>query len=81
MSRNACLQAPLLAYNNFVEALFSLNCCREVVSAAASQAAEDGGGYVGVSAEDAGHVMGASPAARAKRDVIYRWLNHLFTCS
>lgn len=65
-------KAPLLAYNNFVEALFSLNCCREVVPAAASQIGEDGGGYVGVSAEDAVHIMGASPAARAKRDVIYR---------
>lgn len=69
-------QAPLLAYNSFVEALFSLNCCREGLAAGAlaSQSLEDAG-PVGISAEVAAPVTGSSPPARAKRDVIYEWVS------
>ena len=67
------LQAPLLAYNSFVEVVFSLNRCREGLAASAlqSQGPEDAGNAVHISAEDLPPTAGPSPAARAKRDVIY----------
>ncbi len=59
------MQAPLLAYNHFVEALFVLNDCREGVHGGASVALTDGGA-------EARHLKGSAPAMRAKRDAIYR---------
>lgn len=72
-SEQICVQAPLLAYNSFVEVVFSLNRCREGLAATAlqSQGAEDAGGVADMSAEDAAPTAGPLPAARAKRDVIY----------
>ncbi len=61
----SAVQAPLLAYNHFVEALFVLNDCREGVHGGASVALTDGGA-------DARHLKGSAPATRAKRDAIYR---------
>ena len=65
VSKDTGLQAPLLAYNHFVEALFVLNDCREGVHGGAGIAMTDGGA-------DGRHLKGASPAMRAKRDAIYR---------
>jgi hypothetical protein len=67
------VQAPLLAYNSFVEVVFSLNRCREGLAATAlqSQGPKDAGGLADMSAEDLAPTAGPSPAARAKRDVIY----------
>lgn len=69
----AVAQAPLLAYNHFVEAVFVLNECRAGLQAA------------GVPEEGLSQVLGSSPgsggggafsltgqACRGKRDIIYR---------
>jgi hypothetical protein len=67
------VQAPLLAYNSFVEVVFSLNRCREGLAASAlqSQGHEDSAGAGDMGAEDVAPTAGPSPAARAKRDIIY----------
>lgn len=66
------MQAPLLAYNHFVETVYSLNDCREGIAAGvrASQQAEQPASLPADGA--AADVRGSSLAARAKRDTIYR---------
>ncbi len=66
------MQAPLLAYNHFVETVYSLNDCREGIAAGlgASQPAEQPASLPADGA--AADVRGSSLAARAKRDTIYR---------
>ena len=68
------MQAPLLAYNHFVEALFVLNDCREGVHGGAGVALSDGGA-------DVRHLRGSSSAMRAKRDAIYRRDGFVLFCA
>ena len=70
-----CMQAPLLAYNHFVEALFILNDCREGLHGGGSAAAmADVGDAFSHSHLGGGHQLrGSCPQLRAKRDTIYRW--------
>ena len=62
-------------YNSFVEVVFSLNRCREGLAATALQSQghgpEDSAGLVDAMTEDLAPTAGPSPAARAKRDIIY----------
>ena len=73
MSHSA-LQAPLLAYNHFVEAVFVLNECRPGLQAAAPE--EDPIALTqlmaGPVAAGACRLIGSDEATRAKRDTIYR---------
>ena len=81
------MQAPLLAYNHFVEALFVLNDCRAGLCACAAVGGSAHDGPPAASQADAGgealsQVVGApggpgslagpSPQAREKRDAIYK---------
>ena len=64
-------QAPLLAYNHFVEALFVLNDCQAGLhagGAAAAALAND----VAASSRDAFCLKGSSPRTRGQRDAIYK---------
>lgn len=74
-SAACCVQAPLLAYNHFVEALFVLNDCREGLHGGGSAAAmADVGDAFSHSQLGGGHqLQGSCPQLRAKRDTIYRW--------
>jgi len=68
------MQAPLLAYNHFVEAVFVLNECRPGLQASASDndpisLTQMTAGQV---AEGACRLTGSEEATRAKRDTIYR---------
>ena len=63
-------------YNSFAEVVFSLNRCREGLAATALQSQGQGPEDVGscpgdMLTEDLVPTVGPSPAARAKRDVIY----------
>ena len=60
-------QAPLLAYNHFVEAVFALNECRASLHAAGPF--DDAHLHVAPGANGGPSLAG--PAARAKRDTIY----------
>ena len=68
------LQAPLLAYNHFVEAVFVLNECRPGLQATAAE--DDPVSLTqivaGPAAQGAYRLTGPDPAIRAKRDTIYR---------
>ena len=68
------LQAPLLAYNHFVEAVFVLNECRPGLQATAAE--DDPVSLTqimsGPAAQGACRLTGAEPANRAKRDTIYK---------
>ena len=70
------LQAPLLAYNDFVEAVFVLNECRPGLQAAAAE--DDPISLTqlmaGPVAAGACRLTGPDKATRAKRDTIYRCL-------
>ena len=70
------MQAPLLAYNHFVEALFVLNDCREGLHGGGSAAAmADMGDAFSHSQLGGGRrLQGSCPQLRAKRDTIYRWV-------
>ena len=68
------LQAPLLAYNHFVEAVFVLNECRPRLAASGSE-----GDPVSLTqiagppaSQGACRLTGADKDTRAKRDTIYR---------
>ena len=68
------VQAPLLAYNHFVEAVFVLNECRPGLLAAAID--EDPISLIQLTASPAAagacRLTGPDEATRAKRDTIYR---------
>lgn len=85
--QRARVQAPLLAYNHFVEALFVLNDCRAGLQQTCAAWGPSQGGPESLSQGDAGaetlsQVVGApggpgslagpSPQARGKRDAVYR---------
>ena len=68
-------KAPMLAYNHFVESLFVLNDCQAASRAGRTLAPGGGGGSELMSISGgAMHLAGASPAMRAKRDVVYHTL-------
>lgn len=76
------MQAPLLAYNHFVEAVFVLNECRPGLQAAAANDDPISLTQVmaGPAAEGACRLTGPNEAARAKRDTIYKcvpWMFHV----
>jgi condensin-2 complex subunit D3 len=62
------LQAPLLAYNHFVEALFALNECRAALHASSGEASSS---VAAPALPGAFSLAGAGAAMRAKRDTIY----------
>lgn len=68
------LQAPLLAYNHFVEAVFVLNECRPGLAASGSEGDPISLTQVGgpPASQGACRLTGADEATRAKRDTIYR---------
>jgi hypothetical protein len=72
---HTALQAPLLAYNHFVEAVFVLNEYRPGLQTAAAE--EDPLSLTQVMAAPvaagACRLTGPEEATRAKRDTIYRW--------
>jgi hypothetical protein len=67
-----CLQAPLLAYNHFVEAVFVLNECRSGLQS--EGLADEPLSQLTGSADSRAvcSLAGPSPTSRAKRDTIYR---------
>lgn len=66
------LQAPLLAYNHFVEALFVLNDCRAGLHGGGSAALISDTDSSEAGQSNLTHLKGSSPSARAKREAIYR---------
>lgn len=66
------LQAPLLAYNHFVEALFVLNDCRAGLHGGGSAALISDTDSTEAGQSSLVHLKGSSPSARAKREAIYR---------
>ncbi len=71
-------QAPLLAYNHFVEAVFVLNECRAGLQA--SGPLEEPPSQALGSEEAAGAFSLAGPSSRGKRDTIYRWVAPRAAC-
>ena len=67
-----CLQAPLLAYNHFVEALFVLNDCRAGLHGGGSVALISDTDSAQAGESNLAQLQGSSPSARAKREAIYR---------
>lgn len=66
------LQAPLLAYNHFVEALFVLNDCRAGLHGGGSAALISDSDSAEAGESNLAQLQGSSPSARAKRGAIYR---------
>ena len=68
------LQAPLLAYNHFVEAVFVLNECRPGLAASGSEGDQISQTQVAgpPASQGACRLTGPDKATRAKRDTIYR---------
>lgn len=74
------MQAPLLAYNHFVEAVFVLNECRAGLHASGPPE-EPLSQTVGSGAEARGAFSLTGQASRAKRDTIYRCADFPLRCS
>ena len=74
IERPVGLQAPLLAYTHFVEAVFVLNECRPGLQAGAAEDDPVSLTQVlaGPPAQGACRLTGPDPANRAKRDTIYK---------
>ena len=66
------LQAPLLAYNHFVESLFVLNDCRAGLHGGGSAALISDTDSSEAGESNLAHLKGSSPSARARREAIYR---------
>ena len=71
MAGAGAVQAPLLAYNHFVEAVFVLNECRTGLHASGGPSEEPLSQTAG-SAEASGAFSLTGQACRTKRDTIYR---------
>lgn len=65
-------QAPLLAYNHFVEALFVLNDCRAGLHGGGSAALVSDIDMADATEGKLAQLKGSAPSARAKREAIYR---------
>ena len=70
------MQAPLLAYNHFVESLFVLNDCREGLHGAVGNSSQDDPQAALPSQDGHGafNLAGSAPHMQAKRDTIYRYI-------
>lgn len=68
------MQAPLLAYNHFVESLFVLNGCRAGLHGGGSAATLSDMDGADASDSNLAKLKGSSAAARLKREAIYRCL-------
>ena len=66
------MQAPLLAYNHFVESLFVLNDCRAGLYGGGSAAMLSDMDGADAADSNLAQLKGNSASARHKRDVIYR---------
>ena len=66
------MQAPLLAYNHFVEALFVLNDCQAGLHGGGSAALITDTDMADASQGTLAQLKGSAPLARAKRESIYR---------
>ena len=66
------LQAPLLAYNHFVEALFVLNDCRAGLHGGGSAALISDTDTADANESQLAQLKGSSASARGKREAIYR---------
>ena len=71
------VQAPLLAYNHFVEALFVLNDCRAGLHGAGSAAIISDTDMADATEGSLAQLKGSAPSARAKREAIYRSADRL----
>ncbi len=71
-AKPANLQAPLLAYNHFVEALFVLNDCRAGLHGGGSAALISDTDMADATEGNLAQLKGSAPSARAKREAIYR---------
>ena len=67
-----CMQAPLLAYNYFVEVLFVLNKCRAGLHGGGSAALISDTDMADATEGSLAQLQGSAPSARAKREAIYR---------
>lgn len=72
----ANVQAPLLAYNHFVESLFVLNDCRAGLHGGGSAALISDTDMADGAEGNLAQLKGPAPAARAKREAIYRSAAH-----
>ena len=70
------MQAPLLAYNHFVESLFVLNDCRAGLHGGGSAALISDTDMADGAEGNLAQLKGSAPAARAKREAIYRSAAH-----
>lgn len=71
-AKPADMQAPLLAYNHFVEALFVLNDCRAGLHGGGSAALISDADMADAAEGNLAQLKGSAPSARAKREAIYR---------
>lgn len=71
-TKPADVQAPLLAYNHFVEALFVLNDCRAGLHGGGSAALISDTEMADATEGKLAQLKGSAPSARAKREAIYR---------
>jgi len=72
ISQGSTVQAPLLAYNHFVEALFVLNDCRAGLHGGGSAALITDTHMADATEGSLAQLKGSAPSARAKREAIYR---------
>ena len=71
-AKPADVQAPLLAYNHFVEALFVLNDCRAGLHGGGSAALISDTDMADATEGNLAQLKGSDSSARAKREAIYR---------